>query len=43
MGRVLRGEELLAQHLWMSAALCALLAAVCLVYVARALKRAALR
>lgn len=43
MGRVLRGEELLAQHLWMSAALCAVLAAVCLVYVARALRRAALK
>jgi sodium transport system permease protein len=43
MGRVLRGEQLLAEHLWMSAALCAVLTAVCLVYVARALRRAALK
>ena len=43
MGRVLRGEALMAQQVWTSAALCAVLAALCLAYVARSLRQAALK
>jgi sodium transport system permease protein len=43
MGRVLRGEALQAEHLWMSALICAALAAVCLFYVSKVLRSAALK